>query len=198
MIKLVLAICILAGSFSAQAGGASADISIDVTIEPSNPTPPGTEGSISTTISNSGPDTATVVFQWSATKNQTGFGFPPLAFPEPVNGPCSISPVGTPGPGDNFGFWITYDVLPGESRNCTFGFRVLETTTVSQIARWEAFIFDAGNSTDDPNLSNNQAELLLQFAGNPDPVSVPAVSVSRLLVLAVLLGWLAYRTRRLA
>ncbi len=196
MIRLGLAIFALVSSFSVEAGMASADIGIDVSIEPPNPILPGTEGTISVTIANSGPDMGTVLFGWSATPNGTGFGFPPLAFPGPFSGPCSISPVGLPGPGDNFGFWVTYDVLPGENRTCNFGFRVLQTATVSQLARWNVSVFDGdGNFADDPNLSNNEAGLLLVFVDLPIARPVPTLSRTSLLVFIMLVGVAAFLVR---
>lgn len=189
MMRLALVIFVLVGAFPVQAGAASADISIDVSIDPPNPIPPGTEGTISITISNSGPDIGTVIFAWLATPNGTGFGFPPLVFPGPFRGPCGISPVGHPGPGDYFGSWITYDILPGESRTCDFGFRVLETTIASQLARWNLSVFDVdGAIADDPDLSNNEAEQLLVFADFPAATPVSTTSRMGLLVLILLLG----------
>lgn len=116
-----------------------------------------------------------------------GFGFPPLEFPGPVTGPCDVSPVGQPGPGDNFGFWITREIEPGKSRTCNFGFRATDTSVRRQVARWESFVFDA----DDPNASNNEAELLLLFGELPSSQPIPLLSRVGLTTLALLLGIVA-------
>jgi len=174
----------------AWAGNSIADVGIEVAVEP-QVTTPGTEGWAIITITNHGPDTGSAIFNWSATFNGAQNSYPPLEFPGPFEGPCGISPIGQPPPGDLFGFWVTRNLAPSESRTCRFGFRVLESTIAGQIARWEVHaIFPADK---DPNLSNNESELFLQFALNPDPISVPALSVSRLLLLGLVLGWFACR-----
>lgn len=173
------------------AGQAINDLGIGVTVQPQGVTPPGTEGTVAITITNDGPNIASVAtFRWLATNDGSGLSYPPLGFPGPFDGPCRFS-IGLPPPGDFFGTWVIRDISPGESRTCTFGFRVLETTKTSQIARWEVNEFEA----DDPNPTNNEAEVLLRFAGNSDPVSVPALSVTGFLVLVFMVGWLAYRMR---
>jgi len=174
------------------AGETITDLGIGVTVEPQGVTPPGTQGTVAITITNTGPDTASVaIFRWLPTNDGSGFSYPPLGFPVGLlTGPCRLF-IGQPPPGDSFASWVTSDISPGESRTCTFGFRVLETTKTSQIARWEVNGFEAH----DPNPTNNEAEVLLRFAGNPDPVSVPALSISGFLILAFMVGWLAYRMR---
>lgn len=192
MIRLAVLAYTLLCSFAVEAGSATADISMDVSIVPSNPVTPGTEGTISISITNLGPDAAPfVLFQWFQTETGMGTEYPPLEFLALESGPCGISPIIQPGPDDTFGVWTTNNVGPGESRTCNFGFRVSETTVVRQRARWESFVFNAN----DPNQSNNEAELLLVFAEMPDPEPIPALSGRGLIMLALLLGLIALFTR---
>jgi len=177
----------------AHAGDASADIGIEVTVAPSNNLLPGTEGTISITITNSGPDMATALFQWFPTENGMGFGFPPIAFTGMVTGPCELSPVGEPIPGDNFGFWITNDIGPGTSRVCNFEFRALETPNFGQAARWLLFVIDG----DDPDPSNNEFEVFLVFSEISSIHPIPLLSTFGLIALALLLVLIVLPFRRL-
>lgn len=196
--KLLLTIALIGYSFChAAAGELSADVAIAVDVEPEGAIPPGTDGTISVTLENSGPDTATVTFQWLAAAD--GTGFPPLAFPSPVVGPCLVSPVGQPGPGDNFGFWVTYELMPGESRTCSFEFLVLETELLSQIVRFVASVFFLGmpvSPDDDPDLSNNEAELQFVYSNLIASRPVPLFSFSGLLLLALVLTIGSFFSRR--
>ncbi|NKI34712.1 hypothetical protein HFP89_05990 [Wenzhouxiangella sp. XN79A] len=175
-------------SVVSDAGAPSADVALEVRIEPVGAIPPGTEGTITVTISNFGPNAANVFFSWLPSED--GAGFPPLAFPVFAVGPCFVSPVGQPGPGDNFGFWVTYDLLPGEAVDCSFEFVVLQTNLLSQTARWVASVFFTGqpiSPDDDPDLSNNQAELNFVYSDLIAPHPVPLLSFPGILLLAFVL-----------
>lgn len=192
--KLLLTIALIGYSLChAAAGELSADVVIAVDVEPEGAIPSGTEGTISITLENLGPDTATVTFQWLAAAD--GTGFPPLAFPSPVVGPCLVSPVGQPGPGDNFGFWVTYELMPGESRTCSFEFLVLETELLSQTVRFVASVFFLGmpvSPDDDPDLSNNEAELQFVYSNLIVSRPVPLLSFSGLVLLVLVVTAAAY------
>lgn len=180
-------------SVVSDAGAPSADVALEVGIEPVGAIPPSTEGTITVTISNLGPNEANVFFSWLPSEN--GAGFPPLAFPVFPVGPCFVSPVGQPGPGDNFGFWVTYDLLPGEAVECSFEFVVLETELLSQTARWVASVFFTGqpiSPDDDPDLSNNEAELNFVYSDLIAPQPVPLFSIPGLLLLVLVLAATAY------
>ena len=158
------------------------DIGIEVSVQSERVIPPGSEGMITIKTINHGESTATVLLNWLATSDGAGSSFPPLEFPTPVTGPCVISSVIEPGPGDFFGFWVTSDILPGESRICTFGFRVFETKLISKTARWRASVFGA----DDPNQENNVDEALLLFSPLADIRPVTALSWLGLFTLILL------------
>lgn len=193
----LLAVCLV--SVAGIAGGPSADVALEVEIEPAGAIPPETEGTTTVTISNFGPNEASVFFSWLPSDD--GAGFPPLAFPSFAVGPCFVSPVGQPGPGDNFGFWVTYGLLPGESVNCSFDFVVLETELLSQTARWIASVFFTGlpiSPDDDPDLSNNEAEVHLIYSNLIAPRPVPLVSFSGLLLLMLVIAAAAYLSPRLS
>src|SRR6056297_3350427 len=85
----------------AQAQQRVADIGIEVRIEPPGVTPPGTEGIVSITITNDGPDVGAGVFRWNQTGDVTGLSYPPLEFLGRIVGPCTISSFGQPPIGDN-------------------------------------------------------------------------------------------------
>jgi hypothetical protein len=167
-----------------QAGENSADITLSVTKEPRGTTPVGTEGVILITVSNLGPTTASAIFRWTPTDNGDRFSYPPLEFPAPAMGPCKIRRTEQPPPGDLFGFWETRDILPGETRNCVFGYRVFETMTVSQIARWDVQALGGVNDSDE---SNNVAEAFFVFSDLAAARSVPFLSPWGLMALALLI-----------
>jgi len=179
----------LMGCFPVLAQQPVADIGIEVSVEPDGVMPPGTEGAFSIVITNFGPDTGAGTFRWNPTDNGAGFGYPPLEFTGTRTGPCRVSSFGQPLPGDNFGFQIARDIPSGESRTCTYGFRVPETTILRQVARWSVAALDGLIILDDPNEANNVADVLLIFAEPPAPVSVPATSAWAAILLALLLGW---------
>ncbi len=177
----------------AQAQQRVADIGIEVRIEPPGVTPPGTEGIVSITITNDGPDIGAGVFRWNQTGDVTGLSYPPLEFLGRIVGPCTISSFGQPPIGDNFGLHQVRDIPPGETRVCTYGFRVLETTKLKQIARWSVFARDGLNLLDDPNDTNNADEILLTFSGLADIRPVPVLSWFGLFTLVLLLGLASIR-----
>lgn len=172
---------------SVEAGTPSADLGLEVGIQPGGVMPPGTDGVLSLSITNYGPDAQAGLIGWAATDDGVGFSFPPLDFTGVVKGSCGVSPIGQPGPGDTFGFVLTPDLEPGETAICTFGFRVRETTTLSQIAQWGVGPF---GSAEDPNDSNNLVEVLLIFSPLGDIRPVPTLSWVGMLSLALLV-WLA-------
>ena len=190
MTRIGLFALALIGCDSVLAQQPVADLGIEVSVEPVGVTPPGTEGVISITITNFGPDTGTGTFRWVPTSTGTGFGYPPLEFTGIGTGPCRVSSFGQPPPGDNFGFQVARDILPGDSQTCTYGFRVAETTILNQVARWDVAALDGLIILDDPNDANNVADVLLLFAEPPDPVAVPALSARAMIMLGFLLGLL--------
>lgn len=174
-----------------SAGEAVADLSIDAAVQPTGVTAPGTEGIVTITITNLGPDTGSAIFTMLRTNDGTALSFPPLEFSGPTTGPCGFIPPGQPGPGQSigiFGHWSTLNMAPGERRDCTFGFEVLETTKTSQIGRWAV---STTSGADDPNDTNNVSEVLLRFTESPEPVSVPILSPWAVVILAFLLGLIA-------
>ena len=194
MTRIGLFALALIGCDSVLAQQPVADIGIEVSVEPVGVTPPGTEGVISITITNYGPDTGTGTFRWVPTSTGTGFGYPPLEFTGIGTGPCRVSSFGQPPPGDNFGFQVARDILPGDSQTCTYGFRVAETTILNQVARWDVAALDGLIILDDPNDANNVADVLLLFAEPPDPVSVTVMSEWALIVLVLMLGSIGLRS----
>ena len=190
-IRILLSAILLIALNPALAGGPVADLGIEAAVQPAGITPPGTEGTVIITITNHGPDTGSAAFEMIRTNDGAGFSFPPLEFSGLKTGPCNFLPPGQPPPGETvgiFGSWSTLGMMPGEPRTCTFGFRILETSKMSQIMRWEV---SATGVADDPNPTNNQAEVLLRFAGNSDPLSVPILPPWALLILVLLFGWIA-------
>lgn len=178
----------------ALAGGPLADLGIEVEVEPAGITPPGTKLVALVTITNQGPDTGSALFTVRQTNDGIGFSFPPIAIFGLLSGPCTVDPLFDPPPEIFFVPWIIRDIPAGESRACTFSFTVLETTKKSQIARWAVF---AIGGSDDPDDTNNVANVLIRFAESPDPVAVPGLNLPGLLLLALLLGWIAfYRVSR--
>jgi len=188
MTRIGLFALALIGCDSVLAQQPVADIGIEVSVEPVGVTPPGTKGVISITITNFGPDTGTGTFRWVPTSTGTGFGYPPLEFTGIGTGPCRVSSFGQPPPGDNFGFQVARDILPGDSQTCTYGFRVAETTILNQVARWDVAALDGLIILDDPNDANNVADVLLLFGEPPDPVSVATLSDWSLLILVLMFG----------
>jgi hypothetical protein len=181
---------LLIGGFSMQASGQINDLGIEVNIEPSGLTPPGTEGIISITITNNGPDINAAVFRWIPTQSNAGLRYPPLQFTGLTTGPCGFSSIGLAPPGDNFGFWVTPSLLIGESVICTYEFVVDEMANSSQIARWDVSFVAA---SEDPNEANNVAEVLLVFSGPPDTRPVPTVSWISLLMRTLVVGMISLR-----
>jgi len=173
-----------------QAGTPLADIAIEVGVEPNGVTPPGTEGTVSLTITNYGPDVSAALIGWAVTSNGVGFSFPPLDFVGVATGPCGISPIGQPGPGDNFGFQVTPALNPGESVTCTYGFEVRETMILSQMAQWGV---GPNGLAEDPNQTNNLDEVLLIFSPLADTRPVPALSWVGIFVLMLSVGLIAIR-----
>lgn len=190
MIRLSLFALMLIGCASIQADTPLADMGMEVHIEPDGVTPPGTEGIVSLTITNYGPDIDSGFIRWTPTPNGEGIGYPPLDFTGSATGPCGISPIGQPPPGDNFGFLVTPDLQPLESVTCTYSFRVEETTLLTQIARWDVSVFGSG---EDPNDANDADEVLFIFSPLADPRSVPALSWFGLFALILLLCLVSIR-----
>jgi len=176
-----------------SAGEPAADFSIEASVAPGGVMPPATQGAVTITITNEGPDTGTAIFRMLRTDDGTGFNdYPPLEFQFPggLTGPCQNAPQ-PPLPGESFLVWIVRDILAGESRTCTFAFLVADTEQISQIGRWRV---ETSSGPDDPNDANNVADVLLLFGEPPEPVSVPALSAWAAIVLVLMLGALALRS----
>src|SRR6056297_864408 len=190
MIRIGLSALALIGCDSVLAQQPVADIGIEVSVEPVGVTPPGTEISITVTLTNLGMDTSSALFVWTRTSNGTELSFPPLQRTGDDTGPCVNASPGQPPPPGVIFFprQAIRDIPPGEGRTCTFDFRVLETTTLAQISRWTAFPASGSVPLDDPNDANNVADVLLLFAEPPDPVAVPALSARAMIMLGFLLG----------
>lgn len=183
-------------SLPAYCGALQSDVALRVEVIPDATLLPGSSATLRVEVTNNGPDTSTALFSWRPTPNGSGFGYPPLSFSGFASGPCFISPVGQPPPGDSFGFWVTSDILPGESRICEFDFVVLDTELLSQSAHWTVGVFFPGmpvSPDDDPDLTNNVAELLLVFSGLVTPHPVPLLSFPGFLLLALVVAVAAYR-----
>lgn len=161
------------------------DLGISVSVTPAGVLPPGSEGVVSISITNYGPDTGSAGFRMLRTPDGVGLSYPPLSFIGLVDGPCTGSPLFSPPPGDIFSFWLVHDLDADETAVCSFSFVVTETSLPEQIARWEVMA-GAGGQTD-PNADNNTAEVLLRFAHPAAPLPVPALSWLGLLLLIVLL-----------
>ena len=182
----ILTLLLVFGSTSA--GEPAADLSISAAVAPSGVTPPGTEGVVTITVTNIGPDESTPLFSMRRTDDGTGvFDFPPLHFQFPgalLTGRCVTVPVPLP-PAGEFLIWIIPHMTAGETVECTYAFTVADTSTVAQVAEWGVGRF---SGPDDPNNANNVAGVLLRFAESPEPVSVKVFSPWGLLVLLLLLG----------
>jgi len=191
MSRLLLIAIVLFGYSTIQAGDEIADIAISVRVVPEAPIPPGSLGTVIVTITNIGPAIGSALFRMRRTQGADGLAFPPLEFPGPVTGPCMLSPVGTPLPGEFFSVWVTRDLQAGESRTCTFGYRVVDTGLLSQFGRWTVSSIGAG--TFDPNDENNTADVLLQFFPLPETRPVPTLSQFGLLILILIVIFFSIR-----
>lgn len=187
---LVLAILLVAvGHLSA--GEPLADFSISAEVLPGGVMPPGTEGIVTITVTNLGPDEGTPLFRMRRTDNGTGFfDYPPLHFEFPgalLTGPCVNVPLNLP-PGDPFLGWIVHDMVVGDSIDCEFAFTVAETSVTAQIGQWSIERF---SGPDDPNGANNVADVLLRFAELSEPEPIPLLSFTGALLMLLMLGLLA-------
>ena len=68
-------------SIAAQGGEPLADLALSVSVAPDSSIPPGTEGTITLSITNLGPITASGIFGWDPTDIGGDFSDPPLEFP---------------------------------------------------------------------------------------------------------------------
>lgn len=190
MIKIGLFIALFVYCAQAFAGDEQADVSIEVTIQPIGVMPPGTEGTIGITITNFGPAIDAGLFRWRPTNNGSNISYPPIVFTGGMTGPCGVSPIGQPPPGDNFGLQLTPDLLPGENVTCTYDFQVEETKILNQIGRWDVV---PPRTFNDPDESNNEDEVMFVFSVLADTQSVPSISRLGLLILTILLGFIVIR-----
>ena len=171
-----------------QADTPAADLALDVEIEPGGVMLPGSAGIAILKISNNGPDDSPAFIGWGPTDNGVGLSYPPLGFTGVNTGPCGVSPVGQPIPGNFFGFQITVNIPPEEFVTCTYGFTIRETMVASQIAQWGTSPF---GPAEDLNRTNNSDEVLLIFSPLADMRPVPSASwvgVLALVFMIVLLG----------
>ncbi len=182
----LLAFLFVVGQVSA--GEPAADFSISASVAPGGVMPPGTEGVVTISITNHGPDDDTPLFGMLRTDDGTGvFNFPPLHFEFPealLTGRCVAPPVQLPPEGE-FLSWIIADMTAGERVECTYAFTVANTSVTIQVGRWAVRPFSGAG---DPNDTNNVADVLLRFAEAPEPVSVPVLSPQALVILMVMLG----------
>lgn len=188
MTRIALAVFLTIGIIPALAQPIVADIGISVSIEPGGVMPPGTEGVVHITITNHGPDTGAGTFRWVQTDYGAGLSYPPLVFLGLTAGACTMFTFGQPLPGDFFGIQVAREIPPGESRICSYGFRVLDTNQLMQVARWDVLALDGLFLLDDPNLANNEDEVLLIFSPFANARPVPALSWLGLLMLILLVG----------
>lgn len=173
------------------AGEAMVDLGISVSVSPAGVLPPGSEGVVSITITNYGPDSGSAALQLLQTPDGVGKSWPPLVFTEWFDGPCVVSPIAQPGPGQTFPNWMTENLAAGETVVCSFGFVVIETSVQEQLARWRVSAGAGGQN--DPNPDNNTAEVLLRFAHQTEALPVPVFSWLGMLLLIVLLSFISMR-----
>ncbi len=173
------------------AGEATVDLDISVSVTPAGVLPPGSEGVVSISITNYGPDIGSAGFRIRMTPDGMGISYPPLNFVGLLDGPCKGSPTFNPPPGDIFSFWLVHDLAVDETAVCSFSFVVTETSLTEQLARWEVMAGAGGQN--DPNPDNNTAEALLRFARQTEALPVPVFSWLGMLLLIVLLSFISMR-----
>jgi hypothetical protein len=173
------------------AGDATVDLGISVSVTPAGDLPPGSEGVVSISITNYGPDSGRAALQLLQTPDGVGTSWPPLVFTEWFDGPCSISPIAQPGPGQTFPNWMTGELAAGEKVVCSFGFVVADTAVTEQLAQWRVSAGAGGQN--DPNPDNNTSEVLLRFARQTEALPVPVFSWLGMLLLIVLLLFISMR-----
>lgn len=188
MTRFALAVFLTIGMIQVQAQTLPivADIGISVRIEPGGAMPSGTEGIIYITITNDGPDIGGALFTWVETDDGTSLSYPPL-FSELTPAICTVWGFGQPRPGNIFGLLEVREIPPGESRICSYAFRVLDTSQLMQVARWEAAALDGLALLNDPNPANNEDEVLLIFSALADVRPVPILSLAGLFILILLI-----------
>ena len=171
-----------------------ADLEVSVSVTPSSFSP-GSQGIVSLTLTNHGPDTAGTG-SFANLVLQRGFRLevitdrPPYEIREPVSG-CVIAPeIVGPFSDLSFGFVWTYyfDAIPaGTSRTCTFAIEFSPRPFDSFDTFWRT-----AATTEDPNPANNQADYRF-IAGIPliPPQPVPGLRLIAQLLLAASLLLLA-------
>ena len=186
---LLVFLMVVAGRLSA--GEAEADFAISASVAPGGVMPPGTEGVVTITLTNLGPNDGSPLFSMQTTDDGTGFfSFPPLQFRFPeafLAGPCVSGPFQLP-PSNEFLTWVVLDMTAGQSVECMYAFTVVETSKISQVGRWTVERFSGPGDSND---ANNIADVLLRFAESPEPVSVTVLSPWAVIILALLLGLIA-------
>jgi len=173
------------------AGDATVDLGISVSVAPAGVFPPGSEGVVSITITNYGPDGGNASLRMLRTPDGVGISFPPLVFLDLLEGPCTTSPLFQPGPGEIFFYTIVEGLAAHETVVCRFHFSVTETSITEQLARWQ--VSPSPSTISDPNPDNNTAEVLLRFARQPEALPVPVFSWLGISLLIVLLWFMSMR-----
>jgi len=96
-ILVFLLACLTVAGGPLSAGDPAADFNISASVFPGTVTPPGTEGVITISITNLGPDDGTPLFSMQRTDDGSGLvNFPPLHFEFPgalLTGSCITVPL---------------------------------------------------------------------------------------------------------